>query len=68
LHRSIIVRRDFIDRLVHEGRHWIARLRDGTIERVAKSHAVETLEMTHWPTKGPDSSKVAQLAEGPEHR
>jgi DNA-binding LytR/AlgR family response regulator len=68
LHRSIIVRRDFIERLVHEGRHWIARLRDGTSERVAKSHAVETLEMTHWPTKEPASSKLAQPAEGPESR
>ena len=57
LHRSIIVRRDFIERLVHEGRHWIVRLRDGTLERVAKSHEVETLEMTHWPMKAPDSSK-----------
>jgi len=63
LHRSIIVRRDFIDRLVHEGRHWVARLRDGTSERVAKSHAVETLEMTRWPTKAPDSSKSEQPAE-----
>jgi hypothetical protein len=63
LHRSIIVRRGFIDRLVHEGRHWMAWLRDGTVERVAKSHAVETLEMTHWPTKAADSSKSDLLAE-----
>jgi two-component system response regulator AlgR len=63
LHRSIIVRRDFIDRLVHEGRHWMVRLRDGSCERVARSHVGETLEMTHWPTKAPDSSKSEQPAE-----
>lgn len=63
LHRSIIVRRDFIDRLFHEGRHWMVRLRDGTLERVAKSHVVETLEMTHSPTKMPDSSKSERSVE-----
>jgi LytTr DNA-binding domain-containing protein len=47
LHRSMIVRSSFIDRLAHEERHWIARLRDGTLARVAKSHVNETLQMTH---------------------
>jgi DNA-binding LytR/AlgR family response regulator len=63
LHRSIIVRLGFIDRLAHEGRHLVAWLHDGSGERVAKSHVVETLEMTHWPTKAPDSSKSTQPAE-----
>ena len=63
LHRSIIVRSGFIDRLVHEGRHWEAHLRDGTIERVAKSHVAETLKMTRSPTNGGASSNEAPIIE-----
>lgn len=58
LHRSIIVRSGFIDRLVHEGGHWVARLRDGTSERVARSHVAETLKMTHWSSNGASSSNL----------
>ena len=47
LHRSVIVRSDFIERLVRDGRHWSARLGDGTYEQVAKSHVTETLQVTH---------------------
>src|SRR5689334_13486227 len=36
LHRSSIVRIDFIDRLVHQQRRWTARLVDGSHVRVAK--------------------------------
>jgi len=43
IHRSTIVRRDFVDRLVHRGRHWIAKLHDGSDERIAKSHVSETV-------------------------
>lgn len=63
LHRSIIVRSAFIDRLVHEGRRWEAHLRDGTKERVAKSHVAETLKMTRPATNGGDSSKIAPIGE-----
>jgi hypothetical protein len=66
LHRSVIVRSGFIDRLVHEGRHWEACLRDGTIERVAKSHVAETLRLTHSASRGADSSKVDPIGE-PAH-
>ena len=44
IHRSALVRVDFIDRLVHESGRWVARLRDGTHERVAKSHVTTTLK------------------------
>jgi two-component system response regulator AlgR len=44
VHRSMLVRCAFIDRLVHEGRHWLARLRDGSVQRIAKSHVVEVLK------------------------
>ena len=63
LHRSIIVRAGFIDRLVHEGRHWDACLRDGTKERVAKSHVAETLRLTHSTSHGAESSKIAPVGE-----
>jgi DNA-binding LytR/AlgR family response regulator len=45
LHRSIIVRRGFIDELVHCGRHWRAALNDGTRERVAKGSVPAMLQM-----------------------
>lgn len=50
LHRSIIVRRGFIQSLYRDHDHWTARLRDGSTHRVAKSHAVETLKMVHSAT------------------
>jgi len=43
LHRSTIVRSAFIDRLVHEGSLWTARLNDGSIERIARSHVAEVM-------------------------
>ncbi len=45
LHRSSIVRIDFIDRLLHRDRRWIARLRDGSQQPVAKSHVSEVLDL-----------------------
>ena len=63
LHRSIIVRSGFIERLVHQGRHWEAYLRDGAVERVAKSHVAETLKMTRSPTNGHHSSNSAPIGE-----
>ncbi len=52
LHRSAIVRIDFIDRLMHHERRWVARLRDGSQQAVAKSHVSAVLDlMAH------DSSK-----------
>jgi DNA-binding LytR/AlgR family response regulator len=44
IHRSALVRADFIDGLVHERGRWVARLHDGTRERVAKRHVVDTLK------------------------
>lgn len=42
INRSLIVRCDFIERLVRERRHCIAELRDGTRARVARSHVAAT--------------------------
>jgi DNA-binding LytR/AlgR family response regulator len=43
LHRSTIVRSTFIDRLIHEGSLWTARLNDGCEERIARSHVAEVM-------------------------
>lgn len=45
LHRSSIVRIDFIDRLMHHDRRWIARLSDGSQQAVAKSHVPAVLAL-----------------------
>ena len=45
LHRSSIVRIDFIERLLHRDRRWVARLRDGSHQPVAKSHVSEVLDL-----------------------
>lgn len=45
LHRSSIVRIDFIDRMIHQDRRWIARLRDGSQQPVAKSHVTDVLDV-----------------------
>ena len=45
LHRSSIVRIDFIDRLLHRDRRWIARLRDGSHQSIAKSHVSKVLDL-----------------------
>ena len=43
LHRSILVHTNFIERLIHDRSHWIARLNDGTVERVSKANVVALL-------------------------
>jgi DNA-binding LytR/AlgR family response regulator len=56
LHRSSIVRIDFIDRLLHRDRRWIARLRDGSQQSVAKSHVAKVMDLL-----GHDSSKDKRI-------
>jgi two-component system response regulator AlgR len=43
LHRSAIVRRDFIERLKYRNGRWEALLSDGSTQRVARSHVMATL-------------------------
>nr|WP_314441736.1 LytTR family transcriptional regulator DNA-binding domain-containing protein [uncultured Sphingomonas sp.] len=45
LHRSWLVRIEFIDKLVHDQRRWTARLIDGTEVSVAKSHTQDVLRI-----------------------
>lgn len=43
IHRSTIVRCGLVDRLIHRGRRWFARLEDGSQAPIAKSHVAEVL-------------------------
>ena len=45
VHRSVVIRKQFIDRVTHMGHRWTIRLRDGTHVSVAKSHVREVLEL-----------------------
>ncbi len=53
LHRSSIVRIDFLDRIMRHERRWIAHLKDGSKQPIAKSHVSEVLDLI-----ASDSSKV----------
>jgi len=58
LNRSCLVRLEFIDQLTHDDRRWVARLRDGTQVRIAKSHVPEVLRLTD----GESSKNEASLS------
>jgi len=45
LHRSALVRVDFIERALHINRRWTVRLCDGTNQRVAKSHVADVIHL-----------------------
>lgn len=65
LHRSTLVRHGFIDRMYREDSHWIAKLVDGSRERVAKSQVSETLERLRTDSTTTDviSSKGPELVD-----
>jgi DNA-binding LytR/AlgR family response regulator len=60
LHRSLIVRTSFIERLIHQGRNWSARLNDGTVNKIARSHISEVLSVIKV-----DSSKPLPVSSAP---
>lgn len=68
LHRSILVRVDFIDRLLHQERRWVARLCDGSEHRVAKSHVAEVVHLIQGDltTGEPVPAKQPQPDENPQ--
>ncbi len=45
LHRSALVRRDHIERFVHHGRRWTARLTDGGEQPVSRGYVADMLRM-----------------------
>ncbi len=72
LHRSWLVRITFIERLLHDGRRWTARLNDGSEVSVAKSHTQDVLrimsgessmDQAHSPTPAPVSEEAAKVSE-----
>ena len=65
LHRSSLVRVGFIERVLHQDRRWIARLRDGALQRVAKSRVPELIRlMSNNPPKSrADSAKQLELSD-----
>jgi hypothetical protein len=68
LHRSVLVRTGFIDRLVHDRHRWKARLRDGTHVSIAKSHHKEVLRLlsSESSMKAADLSKRDKAADDGE--
>lgn len=66
LRRSCLVRVGFIEQLVHEGRRWTARLKDGTIVPVAHSQvaAIMRLVSGESSTARRDSPTNGALKEG----
>ena len=67
LHRSAVVRVDFIERLVHRERRWIARLNDGSQQIVAKSCVSHVLGLMSADSSNvrPTLSIVSQIEEKP---
>lgn len=53
LHRSCVVRADFVERLIHQDDRWVARLQDGTTQNIARSHVQHVLQkLRHWSSHG----------------
>ncbi len=44
IHRSVLVRRTFVDRLLHRENHWVARLNDGTEYHISKGQVASALK------------------------
>jgi hypothetical protein len=65
LNRSVLVRTDYIDRLVKDERRWKARLCDGTQVSIAHSHVKKVLLLLSGESSKhrPGSSKPVELTE-----
>lgn len=60
VHRSAIVRTNFIDCLVHEGRNWLAYLQDGTCQRISRTRTAEILEIMRGRSTTPERGSSTQ--------
>lgn len=67
LNRSLVVRSEFIERLLHDDRHWIVRLFDGSAHRIAKARSSEIVAALKADSSlnHPPSSNVVKLTEHP---
>ena len=64
IHRSTIIRFQFINRVAREDGHWVAHLLDGSKEVVARSHVLETLDVVRSRARvAASSEKSAQIAQ-----
>lgn len=67
VHRSVILNIDFIDRVVHRGTRWVARLNDGTSQVIARSHVPTVMKQLRTDMAKPDvsSAKIERAIEQP---
>ena len=63
LHRSTVVRVGFVDRLIHRGRLWTARLNDASVERIARGHLADV--MSRLRSNSPNARPVSPNAAPP---
>jgi two-component system response regulator AlgR len=63
IHRSTIVRCALVDRLIHRGRRWFARLEDGSQAPIAKSHVAQALQSIR--NHSGSERDVAQITSAP---
>jgi DNA-binding LytR/AlgR family response regulator len=63
LHRSCVVRCECVDRVVHHTRSWVARLKDGTEQRVSKSRVSQVMQKLGLTNPGVISSMAGSIVE-----
>lgn len=68
LHRSAIVHVNFIDRVIHRGAAWVARLLDGTTLRIARSHVQPVMKRLRDASAKPDGVSPKLKQQGNETR
>ena len=70
LHRSSLVRINFIERLVHEGHRWTAHLHDGSRISIAKSRVSPVLRLVAAESSSPEvsSSKLGGFTDSESSR
>jgi DNA-binding LytR/AlgR family response regulator len=61
VHRSVVVRCDFIERLIHRGQRWSARLSDGTHQHIAKSHVGRVIEALRIGTTKAEAGLIEEI-------
>lgn len=65
IHRSTIVRKDFVERIVQTGRNWAALLGDGTAQPISRTYVDEARRriMDHSSNENAHSSKLPSFDE-----
>jgi DNA-binding Lrp family transcriptional regulator len=63
LHRSCVVRCACVDRVIHHTRSWVARLKDGSEQRVSKSRVSQVMQKLGLTNPGAVSSTTGPITE-----